>query len=73
MKTADLYREHEVSARTFYGLTAKCGGMEDGNRRLKQLVAHLSLDKEMSRVPERTLVPNAERRAGYTVRLAAGV
>jgi putative transposase len=58
VKTADLCREHGISAATFYGWKSKFSGMdvseaarlrqmEDENRRLKQLVADLSLDKEM--------------------------
>jgi putative transposase len=54
---AELAREHGVSEGTLYGWKSKYGGMEVGeaqrlrgleeeNRRLKQLVADLSLDKE---------------------------
>lgn len=58
LKTADLCREHGISTATFYSWKAKFGGMdvseaqrlrqmEEENRRLKHLVADLSLDKEM--------------------------
>ena len=54
VKTADLCREHGISAATFYGWKSKFGGMdvneaqrlrqlEDENRRLKHLVADLSV------------------------------
>jgi putative transposase len=57
VKTSDLCREHGISDATFYNWKAKYGGldmseaqrlrqMEDENRRLKALVADLSLDKE---------------------------
>ena len=57
-KMAELAREHGVSEGTLYGWKSKYGGMEVGeaqrlrsleeeNRRLKQLVADLSLDKDM--------------------------
>ena len=57
VKTADLCREHGVSEATFYNWKLKYGGMdvseaqrlrqmEDENRRLKALVADLSLDRE---------------------------
>ena len=60
VKTADLCREHGISAATFYGWKSKFGGMdvneaqrlrqlEDENRRLKHLVADLSLDREALR------------------------
>ena len=57
VKTSDLCREHGISDATFYNWKTKYGGldvseaqrlrqMEDENRRLKALVADLSLDKE---------------------------
>ena len=56
-KVAELARENGVSEATLYGWKSKYGGMEvseaqrlrsleDENRRLKHLVADLSLDKE---------------------------
>ena len=57
VKTADLCREHGISAATFYVWKSKYGGMEigeaqrlkqleDENRKLKQMVADLMLDKQ---------------------------
>ena len=54
-KTADLCRQHGISEQTFYKWKAKYAGMEvsdlkrlkaleEENRRLKQMVADLSLD-----------------------------
>ena len=56
-KTADLCRQHGVSRATFYAWRKKYRGMEvedakrlkqleDENRRLKTLVADLTLDKQ---------------------------
>ena len=57
-RVADLAREHAVSEATIYTWKSKYGGLEvseaqrlrsleDENRRLKHLVADLSLDKEV--------------------------
>ena len=57
IKTADLCRKYGMSDATFYNWKNKYGGMsvsearrlktlEDENRRLKQIVANLTLDKE---------------------------
>jgi len=57
-KTGDVAREMGVSAATLYAWKSKYGGMqvneakrlrqlEDENRRLKHLVADLSLDREV--------------------------
>jgi putative transposase len=57
-KTADVARKLGVSAATLYAWKSKYGGMqvseakrlrqlEDENRRLKHLVADLSLDREV--------------------------
>ncbi len=59
-KVVDLAREHGISEATIYIWKSKYGGMDvseaqrlkaldDENRRLKTLVADLSLDKEMLR------------------------
>jgi len=56
-KVDDLAREHGISSQTIYNWRAKYGGLEvseakrlreleEENRRLKKLVADLSLDKE---------------------------
>jgi len=57
-KVADLAREHGISEATIYSWKSKYGGLEvseaqrlrqlqEENRRLKHLVADLSLDKEV--------------------------
>jgi putative transposase len=57
-KVQDLVRKHGISEHTFYRWRAKYGGMEvsdakklraleDENRRLKHLVADLTLDNQM--------------------------
>jgi len=56
-KVADVCREHGISDATYYKWRSKFGGMEiheakrlrtleDENRRLKQIVADLTLDKQ---------------------------
>ncbi len=55
LTTADLCRQHGISEQTYYRWKAKYGGMESGdakklkqledeNRKLKQVVADLTLD-----------------------------
>ena len=57
LKTAEVCRQHGVTEQTLYRWKAKCGGMEvndarrlkqleDENRRLKHLVADLTLDNQ---------------------------
>ena len=57
MKVGDLVRKHGISEHTFYRWKAKYGGMEvsdarrlkrleDENRRLKSVVADLTLDNQ---------------------------
>lgn len=57
-RAADLVREHNISEQTFYRWKSKYGGMdvsearklkqlEEENRRLKELVADLTLDNHI--------------------------
>ena len=57
-KAADIIREHGISEQTFYRWKSKFGGMdvseakrlkqlEEENRRLKEMVANLSLDNKI--------------------------
>ena len=57
-KAADIIREHGISEQTFYRWKSKLGGMdvneakrlkqlEEENRRLKEMVADLSLDNKI--------------------------
>jgi putative transposase len=57
-KAADIIREHGISEQTFYRWKSKFGGMdvneakrlkqlEEENRRLKEMVADLSLDNRI--------------------------
>lgn len=57
-RAADLIREHNISEQTFYRWKSKYGGMdvseakklkqlEEENRRLKELVADLTLDNHI--------------------------
>lgn len=74
-KAADIVREHNISEQTFYRWKSKYGGMdvseakrlkqlEEENRRLKEIVADLSLDNRDSegRNLKKRLKPAAKRR-----------
>jgi putative transposase len=78
-KVAELAREHGVSEATLYGWKSKYGGMEAGeaqrlrsledeNRRLKHLVADLSLDKEALKAAGKNQPARATRRSNSSFR-----
>jgi putative transposase len=80
VKTSDLCREHGISAATFYGWKSKYGGMnvneaqrlrrmENENRRLKALVADLSLDREALKAVIRENGWSLRPESRYCVRL----
>ena len=80
VKTPDLCREHGISAATFYGWKQKYGGMdvseaqrlkamEDENRRLKLLVAELSLHGEALKAVIRKTAGACRSKRGSGVRL----
>ena len=76
IKTAEICRQHGISEQTYYRWKAKYGGLElseakklrrleEENRKLKQLVGDLSLDKQalQGRVVKKLLAPQARREA----------
>jgi putative transposase len=81
VKTPDLCREHGISAATSYGWKQKFGGMdvseaqrlkamEDENRRLKLLVAELSLHCEALKAVTRKTGGACQFKRGSGVRLS---
>lgn len=81
-KVADLAHEHGISEATIYTWKSKYGGLEvseaqrlkaldDENRRLKTLVADLSLDKEVLKAVIRKTAGACRFETGRGVRLSA--
>src|SRR5277367_6191250 len=81
-KVAELAREHGISEATIYTWKSKYGGMEvsearrlkaldDENRRLKTLVADLSLDKEVLKAVIRKTVGACRFEARRGIRVSA--
>ena len=82
---ADLAREHGVSEATIYTWKSKYGGLEvseaqrlrqleEENRRLKHLVADLSLDKEVLKAvitKERLALAAQRQDIGFAVKTSA--
>jgi putative transposase len=77
VSTADLCRKHSMSSASFYSWRSQYGGievsdakrlkdLEDENRRLKTMVADLSLDVQMTAVNSTEKVSPAAKRTAAT-------